>query len=160
MNEILREIIIRIFCTGIVCTVAVIVAGDGAAREPVRLACAALAVIMLATPLTNGIRDIASSLDYSDQLQQMVDEESQNARSAEIELTVDKLTESIENRLENADVLCSVQLHWGLDDTVFVIESVTLTGTFTKEQTQRAVSILVSEYGISKEGVVFAEVQK
>ena len=160
MNEILREIIIRIFCTGIVCTVAVIVAGDGAAREPVRLACAALAVIMLATPLTNVIRDIASSLDYSDQLQQMVDEESQNARSAEIELTVDKLTESIENRLENADVLCSVQLHWGLDDTVFVIESVTLTGTFTKEQTQRAVNILVSEYGISKEGVVFAEVQK
>ena len=159
MNDILREIILRVFCSGLICTVALIVAGEGAGREPVRLCCAALVVVTLATPLKGSLGELDNMDYYTDSLRTDIERELDDAASAEYKLVCDKVGTNISNRLNNAGVECTIDIETGLIGNMFEIKSVYIKGRLTEVQKSRAVNILAAEYGVARDKIFFEEIQ-
>ena len=159
MSDILREIILRILCTGIICTVALILAGDGVAKEPVRLSCAALVIIMLASPLKSELKKIKTPREYIDSLQSDIDRELENASAAEYRLAADKVKLSIQNRLKNIGAECRFEIDTALEDGQFVIKTVYIKDALSDILKDRVADILASEYGVKRDLIIFEEQQ-
>ena len=159
MNEVLREIMLRVFCSGLICTVALIVAGEGAVREPVRLCCAALVIVTLATPLKGSIGKLDNIDVYTDSLRDDIEKELDEVAASEYKLVTDKVRASISNRLKNAGLECSTEIETTLLDNRFEITAVYIKGLLTDAQKDRALNILASEYGVKKDMIFFEEMQ-
>ena len=157
MNELLKEITLRVFCAGILCTAAMIIAGEGAAKEPVRICCAALVIIMLVTPLTGDIKNVLRQTDFSADIEDSIDAEMENANNVQYQLVCDKLKSDLQNRLSNAGIDCIVRVDAEIADAEFIINTVYLVGDISDEYAQRAIGILAAEYGVSGDRVIFAK---
>ena len=157
MNDLLKEITLRVLISGILCTAALIIAGEGAPKEPVRICCAALIIITLVTPLTGNIKTVLGQIDYSDDIQDSIAGEIENANNAEYRLACDNLRTSMQARLNNAGVECDIRIDARIVGTDFHITSVQVVGELDGEQTERVINILGSEYGVSNDMVMFSK---
>ena len=157
MSDLLKEITLRVLVSGVICTAAMIIAGEGAAKEPVRISCAALLIITLATPLTGDIKSLLRQTDFSGEIEHSIETELANANAAQYQLACDNLRTSMANRLKNAGVICDIMIDTEILGTDFCITDVYIIGEFDSVDEERVVNILGSEYGVSKDSVMFVK---
>ena len=159
MSELLKDILVRMLCTGIICTIATIMAGDTVVKEPVRLCCAALVIVMLLTPLKNGFKQIGGLSSFNGGLKESIAVESQKAEYAQQQIVDNGIEYSIKIRLAELINVYDVDIETNLSKDVFEIACLTVLCDIDGPKKDKILDILSEEYGIDREKVMFAEVE-
>jgi len=73
MNALFKELLLRVFVSGVLCSLALILAGNGPHKEPVRLCCVALTLVVLIKPYSHNVPDIAAVLRSGEVISEMIE---------------------------------------------------------------------------------------
>ena len=112
MNEIIKEISVRLICGSIICSISLIIAGDGPNREPVRLSCAALFVILLFMPLSGNKVSLDNLTETKNDINKIIDVEVEKSSIHYKELLITEIENHIEEELESENIFCDIKFNY------------------------------------------------
>ena len=119
--------LLRIFIGGILCSTALILAGDGPRREIVRLCCACLMIVLLLTPLKNSSLSAISLPLQDDTVKLAVDQALQQAETQRYNAVSGTICDYIRQQAQQLGMNCDVHLDYDVDEeTIFHIRTVTV----------------------------------
>lgn len=155
MNEIIKQITLRMLFGSIICSVSLIITGDGAHKEPVRLCCAALLVILLFTPYRKSNFDIKDLLTVKSDINNSIESEVINYRNYENNQIIEKIEESIENNAKQQNINCDIDLHYYSSNEGLYINSVYVSGKLNEYEKNTLLEILNEFIKIERSEVLF-----
>ena len=141
MNMFLKQIIIKVFICGIICSLSLMLSGKGPLREPVRICCACLMVASVFSFFSKGvgrIGPVVSRYDLDADLKKGIE----SSETAIDEIAEAKLNKEIENRFENEKIPCSVKALF------YEHKVVSITVICSDTYRERINNILAGEYGV------------
>ena len=112
MNEIIKEISVRLICGSIICSISLIIAGDGPNREPVRLSCAALFVILLFMPLSGNKVSLDNLTETKNDINKIIDVEVEKSSIHYKKLLITEIENHIEEELESENIFCDIKFNY------------------------------------------------
>lgn len=127
MSSVITSWLSRIFIGGILCSMALILAGDGPRREVVRFSCACLMIVLLLTPLKNCSFSNISLPIQDNTVELAVEQALQQANNYQYSAVSGTICDYIRQQAEQLGMTCDVRLNYDVDDeNVFHIRTVTV----------------------------------
>ncbi len=159
MSSFLSALMLRVFAGGLICTAAMLLAGDGAKKEVVRICCACLMIIFVLTPLTGAQFSLADFSVTQKEVERQIQNGLDEARQSEYNATAAAITDYIRSKSEKLDINCQPQVEYLVDENnVFHITSVTVTHTAVGQSAIDALKkIITDECGVPLEQIYFIE---
>jgi len=135
MNSLITSWLLRILIGGILCSIALILAGDGPRREIVRLCCACLMIVLLLSPLKKGSLPVISAPLQDDTVKLAVDQALQQTEQYQYNAISGTICEYIREEAQQMGINCDVRLDYGVDkENIFHIHTVTVLYDSSQEQ--------------------------
>ena len=110
MTDFLREFVIKILCGSTICFVALVIVGNGPNREPTRLCCAAVMIILI---FSNQDK-ISLNVDYlsniKSDLQNEVSSEMDRVRDFKVEQIISATEKHIIEEMLKEGISCDIEL--------------------------------------------------
>ncbi len=124
MTELLKDLVVRVLCGSMICFIALVIAGDGPNREPVRLCCAAIMIILI---LSNNYH-INLNLDYlsdiKSDLQEDISSELEKAKDSEIQQIVSTIEKNITDHMYKEGIYFEIELTYIYDEKIIITGAV------------------------------------
>jgi len=143
MTEFLREFVIRILCGSTICFVALVIVGNGPNREPTRLCCAAVMIILI----FSNQNEISLNIDYlsniKNDLQNEVSTEIDRVRAFEVEKIISATENHIIEEMHKEGISCDIELIYKYD------ENIVITGVILRNITDETKIDFISKYLIN-----------
>ena len=157
MSDVMKELIVRVLCVSLICTGALIFAGDGAQKEPVRLCCAGIMIIVLFTPLSNKIPDIDMVINGKNEMEEYINDELKKVNAAQFEEVCDKTTQIIKNQVYNIADGCDIDLEYGMSKNAVVVKMAVITGAVGTNEKIQISALLTDDYSVDRDSIFFVE---
>ena len=148
MSDMFREITLRLFCGGVLCSAAMIFAGEGSGKEAVRTCCACIMIALCLAPLNVNMLldlDLKTQSEYAEERINEGLKEAENDENVSIETGI---AEYVMKRAGEQGCICSVVIACKdkkpEEATVFA----------DMEHFGVIEDILINECGISRENIV------
>ena len=143
MTDFLREFVIRILCGSTICFVALVIVGNGPNREPTRLCCAAIMIILI---FSNQDK-ISLNVDYlsniKSDLQNEVSSEMDRVRDFKVEQIISATEKHIIEEMLKEGISCDIELIYNYD------ENIVITGVILRNITDETKIDFISKYLIN-----------
>ena len=143
MTDFLREFVIKILCGSTICFVALVIVGNGPNREPTRLCCAAVMIILI---FSNQDK-ISFNVDYlsniKSDLQNEVSSEMDRVRDFKVEQIISATEKHIIEEMLKEGISCDIELIYNYD------ENIVITGVILRNITDETKIDFISKYLIN-----------
>lgn len=143
MTDFLREFVIKILCGSTICFVALVIVGNGPNREPTRLCCAAVMIILI---FSNQDK-ISLNVDYlsniKSDLQNEVSSEMDRVRDFKVEQIISATEKHIIEEMLKEGISCDIELIYNYD------ENIVITGVILRNITDETKIDFISKYLIN-----------
>lgn len=143
MTDFLREFVIRILCGSTICFVALVIVGNGPNREPTRLCCAAIMIILI---FSNQDK-ISLNVDYlsniKSDLQNEVSSEMDRVRDFKVEQIISATEKHIIEEMLKEGISCDIELIYIYD------ENIVITGVILRNISDETKIDFISKYLIN-----------
>ena len=126
MTEWINSMVLRIFAGGMLCTLILIIVGDGAQREIARIGCAALMIILILTPAQQFDWSGLSLTQNKQALESTVDDALSTAQQLQKNQADAQLQAQIETQAASLGAPCQAQVLSSLTDGLYAVRQVTL----------------------------------
>lgn len=127
MSEWASSVLLRFFAGGIVCSVIMTFAGEGAQREIARILCAALMIILILTPVKQIDLSDISWLQAEESLELAVNDAVKSAQTAQKQQADEQLQQQIEEQAAALGFTCRAAVTSELsEDGVYSVQQITL----------------------------------
>ena len=98
MSQAVTSLVVRIFCGSVICMVAILLAGDGPSKEPVRLCCACVMILLIFSTV-KGTKIGSFQLEESRRsVQEYVDQAIANANASKQQSITQTAAEHVKSR--------------------------------------------------------------
>lgn len=161
MSDFFRVLITRIFAGGIICTLAMMLTGEGAKKEIVRLGCACLMVILVFTPFrgvslnTEWLRK--SGADISD----YVKEGMEKAEQERFESAARNIEAHIVRRAAAEGVECRADVKYHItNEKRFVIDEIRISCGGKSDKREALQKAIEEDCGVSGNQIIWIKEQE
>lgn len=159
MSTMVASFLVRIFIGGLICAVALILTGEGAQKEVMRLCCAAFMVIVIFTSFSKA--NLSLDFNFSqarEDTQAYVDDALEKAQDYQFSAVTGQLSNYIEDKGKELGIDCQATLEHGLDEQqTYQVTHVTVlyTGEVTQDRLDQLAQAIESDCGIAREKQTF-----
>ena len=128
MIEIIKLFTIRMLCGCTISSIALLLIGEGSHREPVRICCATLMIVLLFMPYEGQGIDLSELKIISSDIESSIYTNVEESEKYETEVYILSLEEFIQDKLGIEGIDCNVKINYELNDKTIKITKVYLKG--------------------------------
>jgi len=157
MNALFKELLLRVFVSGVLCSLALILAGNGPHKEPVRLCCVALTLVVLIKPYSHNVPDIAAVLRSGEVISEMIESNVENANAQTCDAAINNVEDYLNGLIETEGFAGVVKLEYKLEENILHITRATIEGRLDPTAKKYVISLLKTQCGLGAESIFFRE---
>lgn len=156
MTGFFSALLVRIFTGGIICTVAMMLAGDGPRREIVRLCCACLMIILILSPIRGAEWSLEEVLQGGSRVEEEISLGMERVKGQEYGVIAGQLSRWVEEQAAALDIACKAQVEYTVDEeSRFTITAIRISGSLDEAQRQAAAQMILRDLGVAEEQLIW-----
>jgi hypothetical protein len=155
MIELIKLFSIRMLCGCAISSIALTIAGEGAHREPVRLCCASLMIILLFSPYDSTSFSINELYNVKSDVETYINNEVAQSKINEQSQIINSIENHVKNKLKNADINCNVRIVYDSTQDEIKITKVYLSGEINSLMTEKVISTISEYIEIDRSDIIF-----
>lgn len=155
MSQVLISLVIRIFCGGLICMVAILLAGDGPGREPVRLCCACVMILLIFSSLKGTKIGSIKLEEYRQSVQEYVDQATVSANASRQQAISETAAEHVKTRAREMGISGEIRVscQFSLDKMAVEQITVALSESLDAQKKQLFCEQLAQDLGVKAEQI-------
>ena len=156
MSQVVTSLVVRIFCGSVICMVAILLAGDSPSKEPVRLCCACIMVLLIFSSL-KGTKIGSFLMEESRRsVQEYVDRAIADANTYKQQTIAETAAEHVKSRARQLGITGEIQVNcqFSLDDMTVEKVVLNLSESVNQQLKNNLCEQLAIDLGVKTEQII------
>lgn len=155
MNDLLKEIVLRIFIGTVICTICLLIVGKGGHREPVRLCCSAIMIILIFSPYNMGSFDVNDMFNVKQNVEEEIHSEIKTYEEQKNQMAILSVEKYLEQKIKQLNITCNIKLFYDFDNDVIKINNARISKIENEKDKEIIYDILINELGLERCEIIF-----